>query len=159
VALDANLTLNFSEAVNMVGSWFSITCSISGVKTATVSGGPQSFSLDPDADFAGDESYTVTILAANVTDQDAIAQPDTMAADYVFSFTLVAANTCELGFTPVYAFQGSGMATPLVGQTVTTQRVVVGDYAGPSLAVRGFYLLRPRPMVSLSSMATMTVSA
>ena len=53
-------------------------------------GGPTSFTLNPDADFAMAESCTVTVLAAKVTDQDLIDPPDAMAADHVFSFTTVA---------------------------------------------------------------------
>lgn len=46
---------------------------------------------------------------------------------------------CNAPFTPAYLIQGSGLATPLSG-VVSTQGVVVGDYEGPSPALRGFYL-------------------
>ena len=87
VALDANLTVTFSEAVNVSGSWFSISCITSGLHSATVSGGPTAFTLDPDGDFALDEACTVTILAAQVSDQDTNDPPNNMAADYGWSFT------------------------------------------------------------------------
>lgn len=48
--------------------------------------------------------------------------------------------SCALPFTPAYAIQGDGLTTPLSDQVVTTQGVVVGDYEGPSPALRGFYL-------------------
>jgi predicted extracellular nuclease len=47
---------------------------------------------------------------------------------------------CATAHTPVYAIQGSGNATPLAGQIVTTQGVVVGDFQGLSPALGGFYL-------------------
>lgn len=50
---------------------------------------------------------------------------------------------CEPAFTPIYTIQGSGAATPLAGQVVTTQGVVVGDFQGPSPALGGFYLQDP----------------
>jgi len=87
IAIDADITINFSEAVDVTGSWFSITGASSGAHTATVSGGPQSFTLNPDADFANTETVTVTVFAATVTDQDTDDPPDNMAADHVFSFT------------------------------------------------------------------------
>ena len=87
VAQDASLTVTFSEAVNVSGSWFSISCITSGLHTAAVSGGPTAFTLDPDGDFALDEACTVTILAAQVSDQDTNDPPDNMAADYGWSFT------------------------------------------------------------------------
>ncbi|HUE97679.1 MAG TPA: ExeM/NucH family extracellular endonuclease [Anaerolineales bacterium] len=86
VAVGANVDITFSEAVDVTGSWFDITCITSGSHTATVSGGPTTFTLDPDTDFVNSESCTVTVFAAQVTDQDTDDPPDNMAADYVFSF-------------------------------------------------------------------------
>ncbi len=86
VAIATNLTIDFSEAVTVAGSWFSILGSSSGAHTATISSGPQSFTLDPDVDFAHDETVTVTIFGANVADQDDNDPPDNMAADFSFSF-------------------------------------------------------------------------
>src|SRR5262245_48772500 len=51
VALDSNITVTFSEAVNANSSWFTLSCSISGNHTASASGGPTIFTLDPDSDF------------------------------------------------------------------------------------------------------------
>lgn len=45
----------------------------------------------------------------------------------------------EIVLTPVYAIQGSGAASPLVGQVVTTIGVVVADFQGSS-GQNGFYL-------------------
>jgi uncharacterized protein len=42
-------------------------------------------------------------------------------------------------FTPAFAIQGRGAATPIPGP-VTTVGVVVGAYQGPAPALRGFYL-------------------
>ena len=50
-------------------------------------GRPDTLTIDPDADFASSETCTVTVVAANVTDQDTADPPDTMAADHVFDFT------------------------------------------------------------------------
>jgi uncharacterized protein len=47
VARTANITVNFSEAVNVTGAWYSISCGSSGAHTATASGGPTSFTLNP----------------------------------------------------------------------------------------------------------------
>ena len=74
----------------MSGNWYTI-CPDRAALTATASGGPTSFTLDPDSDFAFDETCTVTITAAQVSDQDALDPPDTMAADHTFSFDTEAA--------------------------------------------------------------------
>jgi hypothetical protein len=87
VALNANIAVNFNESVTASGSWFNISCATSGTHTATVSGGPQSFTLNPNTDFTENESCTVRIFASLVTDQDTNDPPDNMAADFVWSFT------------------------------------------------------------------------
>ena len=93
VATDAKVTINLSEAVDVADSWYAISCSSSGDhSTTTVTGGPQSYLLDPASDFAAGELCTVTVTAAKVTDQDTIDPPDAMASDYVWSFTTSAAG-------------------------------------------------------------------
>lgn len=52
------------------------------------------------------------------------------------------AAACEGTVTAVPAIQGSGPSAAITG-TVTTRGVVVGDYEGPSPALRGFYLQDP----------------
>jgi len=91
VATNANLVLTFGEAVNVTGNWFQIVCSTTGTRNATdtvVTGGPTAFSINPNVDFGSGETCTVTVFAAQVTDQDAIDPPDGMAANFVFSFTV-----------------------------------------------------------------------
>jgi len=87
VALDANIEIGFNEDVNVSGAWFDISCNASGAHTATVSGGLQTYMLNPDSDFIASETCTVNVFAAFVTDVDADDPPDSMEADYQFSFT------------------------------------------------------------------------
>ena len=87
VGTQDNISITFSEPVNVTGTWFTISCATSGAHTATVTGGPTTFTLNPDTDFVANEVCTVTVLAAQVTDQDANDPPDNMAANKVFSFT------------------------------------------------------------------------
>src|SRR5439155_1531934 len=84
VGVGSNITVTFSEPVNVSPNWYGIACA-SGPRTATVSGGPSTFTLDPSADFASGESCSVTIVAANVTDQDTQDPPDAMAANFTWS--------------------------------------------------------------------------
>jgi uncharacterized protein len=55
---------------------------------------------------------------------------------------LAAHAACGGPYTPISQVQGSGATTPLSG-TVTVQGVVIGDYQGPSPALRGFYIQDP----------------
>lgn len=47
---------------------------------------------------------------------------------------------CSDPATPISSVQGSGATTPMDGQTVTVQGVVVGDYEGASPGQRGFFI-------------------
>lgn len=127
VALDSNITLTFSEPVTTSGDWFTIACATSGTHGAAVSGGPITFTLDPVADFALDEQCTVTVLKTSVTDQDADDPPDTMAADFAFTFRTTDL-VCGDPATKIHQVQGSGLETPTPGTIVTIEGVVVGDY-------------------------------
>ena len=86
-ALDSDIVINFSEPVVAAGTWFNVNCSITGGHTAVETGGPQVYTLNPDADYVESESCTVIIYAAQITDSDLDDPPDNMAADYQFSFT------------------------------------------------------------------------
>jgi predicted extracellular nuclease len=88
VAADSNLEVTFSEDVTIAGNWYSISCASSGAHTAAVSGGPRTFTINPDSAFTSGESCTAAITAAQVTDQD--GSPTPMAANYTWSFTVQA---------------------------------------------------------------------
>jgi predicted extracellular nuclease len=140
VARDADIAVTFSEPVNVSASSFMISCAASGSHAAAISGGPTSFTLDPDTNFAASELCTVTVVAANVSDQDASDPPDTLAADRVFSFTTVDTAICGDPATLIHDIQGTGNTSPLNGTTnVAIEGVVVGDYQGPG-QFSGFYV-------------------
>lgn len=117
IAANANISITFSEPVNATTSSFQISCATSGTHAFNLSGGTTTYTLDPTTDFTAGEVCTVTVVAAQVTDQD--GTPDNMAADYVFDFTV--ANAAP---TPIHTIQGSGATSPLEGQTVTTTGIV-----------------------------------
>jgi predicted extracellular nuclease len=139
VSPSGGIQIGFSEAVTVSGTWFSIACMTSGLHAASVSGGPQSFTLDPTSDFASGETCTVTVFAAQVADQDGM--PQNMTADFVFSFTTGQAfGTCGDPATPIHVVQGSGLTSPLNNTTgVIIEGIVVGDYQA-SGQFGGFHL-------------------
>jgi uncharacterized protein len=121
VATSANVTINFSEPVAVASSWYTISCSTSGAHAATQSGGPQSYTLDPDSDFAEGESCTVTVNGAKVTDIDADDPPDQMAGTPSFSFTT------SLPVMQIGQVQGAGHFSPFAGQLVKVEGVVIAE--------------------------------
>jgi predicted extracellular nuclease len=131
VASGTNVEITFSEAVDVTGSWFSISCGTSGAHTASVSGGPQSFTLNPDSDFATSETCTVTVFASQVTDQDASDPPDNMAGNHAFTFTTV------LAVTPIHEIQGASHRSPKAGMAVKTQAIVT------AVGSNGFWMQEP----------------
>ena len=140
VPVNSNIAITFSEPVTTTGNWFSIACASSGTRSvadAAISGGPTTFTINPNVDFTSGEACTATVFAAQVTDQD--GTPDAMPADATFGFT-AATNACTLPFTHTYEVQGTTDTSPLSGTVVSVQGVVVGDYEGPSPALRGFFV-------------------
>ncbi|HEX2046023.1 MAG TPA: Ig-like domain-containing protein [Gaiellaceae bacterium] len=134
VPLDADVTVTFGEPVDVAASWFSISCATSGAHAATESGGPETFTLDPDADFAPDESCTVTVHAAQVTDRDADDPPDAMAADFAFSFRTIGPPT------RIHEIQGASHTSPLVGERASrTPGIVTAKTSS------GFWFQDPAP--------------
>jgi predicted extracellular nuclease len=121
VALDADISINFSEDVTVSGNWFDITCINSGAHSADVSGGLQNYVLNPDADFVAADECTVTVFANQVIDQD--GTPDNMSSDYSFSF-----ETVSNAITKIHEIQGSGSKSPEIGNIHTIEGVVVGDF-------------------------------
>ena len=98
------VTITFNQAVTVAGSWFSINSALNGGVSATVTGGPTSFTLTPPANFADNDTITVTVFASQVTEQaTGTLHP---AANTVFSFTTAA---------PVAA----SIVTPPAAQTVS----------------------------------------
>ncbi|MCA1578040.1 MAG: Ig-like domain-containing protein [Acidobacteria bacterium] len=103
VALASNVSITFSEPVNVSGNWFQIVCPTTGTRNVAdtvVSGGPTTFTINPNADFTFNETCTVTVFAAQVADQDSGDPPDNMAANFVFSFTTVDAAPTVTATTP-----------------------------------------------------------
>ena len=137
VELNGSPTVTFSEPVSAAGA-FSLTCGTSSSHELAVTGGPTSFTLDPTSDFVYSETCTVTVAAANVTDSDSQDPPDSMAADYSWSFTtLPPPPSCDDPQThTISQVQGAGAASPVVNTVVTVQAVVTA--VRPSLS--GFFI-------------------
>ncbi len=133
VPLDSNVSITFSEPVDLTPTAVAIACSISGGHTAVRTGGPETFTFNPDADFVRNETCTVTVSVAGVSDQDAADPPNTMAADFSFSF-----STLGLAGLRIRDIQGEQHISPHDDDFVV-------DVPGVVTAVRsnGFYFQDP----------------
>ncbi|MEI8082124.1 MAG: ExeM/NucH family extracellular endonuclease [Actinomycetes bacterium] len=129
VAANSDVTVTFSENVTATGEWFGMVCPTSGTRAVAdtvVTGGPLTFTINPNVDFASGETCTVTVFAAQVKDQDGTADP--MAANYAWSFTTQSTAACGSAADLIHTIQGSGSTSPVVGQTRTIEGIVVADY-------------------------------
>lgn len=105
VAVNSNISVTFSEAVTVGSGAFGLSCSATGAHPAAVSGGPTTFTINPNVDFGALETCTLTIVASQVTDQD--GTPHTMAANVTRSFTTAGSGS---GY---YATVNTGSAAAL----------------------------------------------
>jgi methionine-rich copper-binding protein CopC len=127
VAKNTNIDITFSEPVTATGSSFTIECPTGSAQAFAVSGSPGStITLNPNADLPNGTVCTVTVIANQISDVDAVDPPDNMAANYVFSFTVVANQAptdIQLSNSSIAENQPSGTD---VG-TLTTTDPDVGD--------------------------------
>lgn len=97
---DASITLNFSEPVDVVSGWFSITCNTTGthsdVKVATAFDA-RAWIITPNQTFTPGETCTVQIFKDLVSDRDTIDGPNTdnLPADFQWTFTIATGATVE----------------------------------------------------------------
>ncbi|HKQ99899.1 MAG TPA: ExeM/NucH family extracellular endonuclease [Pyrinomonadaceae bacterium] len=143
VSISSNIVINFNEPVNVSGNWYTISCTSSNLHTAnaTANGAGTTFTLNPDTDFAFNETCTVTVKGNQVSDQDLNDPPEFMTGDYTWSFQ-TGADPCTSPTTSISAVQGSGNASPMTGSTRTVRGTVVGDFQGAA-SFNGFYLQEP----------------
>jgi predicted extracellular nuclease len=138
IPANANISVTFSEPVTATASSFTISCNQSGAHAFNLSGGPTTYTLDPTTDFTAGEVCTVTVVAAQVADQD--GTPENMAQNYVFDFTVI--NTSPVKINQI---QGSGATSPLAGQVVITSGIVtlLRTSTNNGGAASGFFLQEP----------------
>jgi DNA/RNA endonuclease G (NUC1) len=99
---DATIEISFSEPVDVSGTWFDISCAVSGAHhSATFATTTLTRYITPNDNFTPGEQCTVTIFKDQVTDQDlddAGANTNTLPANHVWSFTV--ANGAPPAFPP-----------------------------------------------------------
>src|SRR5207248_2290281 len=87
VAVNTNIVINWSESVTVSSSSFTLECPTGTAKSFSVSGSPgSSITLDPTADLPEGVVCTVTAIAANISDTDAVDPPDHPTANTSCSF-------------------------------------------------------------------------
>jgi endonuclease G len=99
VPYDATITVDFGEPVDVIGAWYGITCSATGLhNSATVASynGSRGYHITANVSFQLGETCVVTIFKNQVHDQDlddSAPDTDTLPGDYAWSFTVVGASS------------------------------------------------------------------
>ena len=104
VPLSALVSITFTEAVVVDGGWVAIACDASGEHEADITIAAATITLAPRVPFSPDEQCAVTVVAAAVRDLDPDDPPDTLPADYSWTFFTAA----EPPPPPVAAFTSNG---------------------------------------------------
>ena len=89
VAVAADISVTFSEPVNLESGWFILDCTDSGLHAATEITSSQVYDVNPDEDFINGETCEFTVLANNVRDQDASDPPDNLGNNLSITFTII----------------------------------------------------------------------
>ena len=148
VPINTHPAVTFSEPVTLALDALQLVCDGTPVPFS-VDEGPITFNIDPNftsdpnIDLPAGAMCTITVAAAGVTDQD--GDPNNLAVDFSFSF--IARDplaACAEPATAISAVQGNGAASPFVGQMVTVQGVVVGDFQGTG-QFNGYFIEEETP--------------
>jgi uncharacterized protein len=113
VAVNTNITVNFSEAVDVTASAITVECP-SGTVVASngVVDNLSSVVIDPASDLPYSTTCAINVAASGVTDEDTNDPPDNMAANFNATFTTAApVSTSAVVISQVYGGGGNAGAT------------------------------------------------
>lgn len=89
IPLDAEISITFSEPVDVEPDAVTITCARSAAHSYTTRWDGDTMIARPTVPFASGESCTVKVVAAGVKDKDSHDPPDTMRVDVMWSFSTI----------------------------------------------------------------------
>lgn len=133
VTTASRLAVLFNQPVIASGAWAQLVDDNADSVPVNITGGPLRFEITPTARLLPGQDYTLTVIAAQVTDSGGTP----MAANGVIPFTTQPASVNP---QLISAVQGTGTVTPLAGQVVTVTGVVTADFQGAPPALGGFFM-------------------
>ena len=143
VAVDADIEITFSEPVNVVGSWFDVSCSVTGLNDGSaMSTNSTTYQITLTNDFEPGETCSVTVFAANVSDIDADDPPNNMAADFVFGFDVAQDFGTDIVINEILADPAGDLAGDANGDGVrdssADEFVEIANNSGSDLDLSGW---------------------
>lgn len=107
VAVESDITIQFSEAVTTTGDWFALTCAGGDPLAVQVSGSGDARTLNPETDLPYGQTCNLVIKSQLVKDQDANDPPDTLKEDVSLTFTTEALPDTAPEVTGTYPINGA----------------------------------------------------
>lgn len=140
VPVASSITVTFSEPVTAPAAAFALACAGAPqpFTLAPPTGTATAFTLDPTADLPSAATCTVTVTGSLVADADAADPPDTMAADFQFSFDTAVVQ--QPGPLRIHDIQGAAHTSPRNGQAVVNVPGIV-----TAKRANGYHLQDPSP--------------
>ena len=140
VVVGANTTLSATVTAgsNPASTGLAVSCDLSAI------GGSATFALASQSATTFSSSYTVPAgtSASTYTLPCTVTDGQSRSGAFNIPLSVTLPFLCGAAATPIHAIQGSGSASPMVGQTVDVEGIVVGSFQGTS-KLRGFYLQEP----------------
>jgi uncharacterized protein len=112
VAVNSNITVIFSENVDVAAGAISVDCPAgTPVASNALADNVPSVAIDPASDLPAGTTCAINVTAGGVTDEDGNDPPDTMDANFSANFSTAAPPpTSEVVISQIYAGAGCGTA-------------------------------------------------
>ena len=132
------LSATASPGLNPSSTGLVVSCDLTAI------GGSSTFSLASQTATTFSSQYTLPGAVAPNTYSLPCGITDDQARSGSFNISVVvtAPFTCGAPATAIHTIQGNGVTSPLAGQTVDVEGIVVGAFQGTT-RLRGFYLQEP----------------
>jgi predicted extracellular nuclease len=135
------LSATVTAGTNPDSTGLVVSCNLSSL------GGPTNFSLLNSGGNVYSASYTIPLAtpAQTYSVPCVVTDDQSRSGNFNVSLTVTVPFICETGIktsTAIHTIQGSGTVSPMAGQTVDVEGVVVGNFR-LSTQLNGFYLQEP----------------
>ncbi len=132
------LSATIAPGANPASTGVAVTCDLTAI------GGSSTFALASQTATTFSASYLIPAVQAASTYvlPCTVSDAQTRSGSFNISLTVTAPFTCGSPATRIHTIQGSGALSPLNGQAVEVEGIVVGKFQGTT-GLRGFYLQEP----------------
>jgi predicted extracellular nuclease len=138
VGASTTLSANVVAGINPASTGVAVSCDLSAL------GGSSTFALAAQTATTFSSSFMVPAAATAkaYTIPCTVSDDQMRSGSFNIGLTVTLPFSCGSPATPIHSIQGSGATSPMNGQVVDVEGIVVGSFQGTS-KLRGFYLQQP----------------